>query len=252
MKVAAIILARMGSTRLRTKVLREIAGIPTIAHVIRRASIFPHVSERGVTLAIPDSSENDHLETIGLGYGVRVVRGDEDDVLDRFILAARKSVADIVYRITADNPLIDPGVVGATWDAFEEGSWDYAVMEDTPLGTTAEIVTLDALLRAKDLAVTERLKEHPTLALYENSDKFKMRLVAPPEKWKHPEWRFTVDTELDLQVVERIYQELGVDADLDTIAPFIKLHPEIALMNSSIEQQNWASLKERKNAIGKH
>lgn len=142
--------------------------------------------------------------------------------------------------------------MGTTWDAFIDGSWDYAVMEDTPLGTTAEIVTLDALLRAKDLAVTERLKEHPTLALYENADKFKMRLVAPPGKWRHPELRFTVDTELDLTVVERIFLELGVDATLDTIVPFIEQHPEIATMNSSVEQQNWASLKERKNAIGKH
>ena len=251
MRVAAIILARMGSTRLSHKVLREIVGIPIIGHVIERTRRFPEVADGcGVTLAIPTSEENDVLDSIGENYGVRVVRGDEDNVLSRLILAVRESEADVCYRVTADNPLIDPGVAKATWIAFIDEVWDYAVMEDTPLGTTAEIMTLDALERAQKLAVTPRLKEHPTLAMYENSDKFKMRLVAPPARWRHPKLRFTVDTESDLSLVEHILFELGIDATLDAIIPYLDKHPKLADINSSVEQQGWETLKDRKNAIG--
>lgn len=252
MKVVAVILARMGSTRLKEKVLREILGIPILGHVIERTKKFPEVADGcGVTMATPVSAQNDELDYLGDSYGIKVVRGDEDDVLSRLILAVRESGADICYRVTADNPLIDPGVARATWDAFVDSGWDYAVMEDTPLGTTAEIVTLDALERAQKLAKTPRLREHPTLALYENPGKFRMRLVAAPVKWQHPDWRFTVDTETDLALVENIFLELGVDATLDAIVPYLEKHPGLAYSNSSIEQQGWDSLKERKNIIGK-
>jgi spore coat polysaccharide biosynthesis protein SpsF len=250
MKYAAIILARMGSTRLSMKVLRPVCGRPMLAHVINRAGKFPEIEPGSVALAIPVGPENDELAEFGGSMGVRVVRGDEDDVLSRFLLAAHELEADVVYRITADNPLLDPGVAEATYRAFSDGVWDYAVMENTPLGTTAEIVTVDALERATKLAVSPRLKEHPTLAFYENSGIFKMRLIQAPPKWAHPEWRFTVDTELDLKLVERILTDLGEDAGLDAIVPWLERNPDIARMNESVAQSGWGDLKEMKNAIG--
>lgn len=250
MKYASIILARMGSTRLSMKVLRPVLGKPMLAHVINRAARLPEIEPGYVALAIPLSHENDGLVEFGKSMGVRVVRGDEDDVLSRFLLAAHELKADVVYRITADNPLMDPGVVEEIYRAFSDGVWDYAVMENTPLGTTAEIVTVDSLERATRLAVSPRLKEHPTLALYENSRLFKMRLVQAPEKWAHPELRFTVDTELDLKLVERILTDLGEDASLDAIIPYLERNPGIARMNESVPQSGWGDLKEMKDAIG--
>jgi spore coat polysaccharide biosynthesis protein SpsF len=251
-KVAAVILSRMGSTRLFRKAVRPIAGLPMIAHVIMRAKEFPRVREScGVVLAIPVGAENDELQEIGEHEKVKVVRGDEDDVLSRFLLAAHEVGAEVVYRVTGDNPLVDPGVISATWEVFLEGHWDYAVMEDTPLGTTAEIVTVEALERAQTLATTPALKEHPTLALYENRDKFRMRLVAPPDEWRHPEWRFTVDTDLDAWLVERLLYQLGEDAGIDDIVAYLQRHPEVARVNASVEQQGWKDLKDRKDEIAR-
>jgi spore coat polysaccharide biosynthesis protein SpsF len=274
MRVAAVILARVGSTRLERKVLRDLGGMPLVAHTLRRAKSFPGVSDGGgVVLAIPVNRNDDELVPIGEKYGATVFRGDEDDVLLRLIMAAETVGADIVYRITADNPLVDQGVVSGTWDAFssadvahtarlvrrslsEGGSdvcafgWDYSVMEETPLGTTAEVVTMDALRRASEIADIPRLREHPTLAMYENSELFRMLLVPSPEKWRHPEWRFTVDNEADFQVVKTIMEKLGVDATLDTIVPFLLEHPEIAAINSTVAQKGWEELKGRKDAIG--
>jgi spore coat polysaccharide biosynthesis protein SpsF (cytidylyltransferase family) len=78
-----------------------------------------------------------------------------------------------------------------------------------------------------------------------------MRLVSPPKRWQRPDLRLTVDTEADLALVEHILVELGLDANLDHTIPYLESHPETARMNSSVEQQGWAELKDRKERIGK-
>jgi spore coat polysaccharide biosynthesis protein SpsF len=241
----------MLSTRLERKVLRDLAGVPMIAHVLGRASRFPEVMRgAGVVMAIPEGRADDELAAFGENRGVNVFRGDEEDVLSRLLLAAESVGADVVYRVTADNPLVDPGVVEATWSRFLDGEWDYAVMDGTPLGTTAEVVSVEALKRVRELATTPTLREHPTLALYENSDQFRMRLLKAPEAWRHPEWRFTVDTEEDLALVETILLELGHEASLEAIVPFLERNPQLARINASVGQKGWEGLKERKDAIG--
>ncbi len=254
LEIAAVITARLGSTRLDKKVTLDLAGQPLVSHVIERVKDFQErlsgTQRYEVVLAIPSGKKEDPLEEIGKRWGVKVFKGDEENVLSRVILAAESVRAGIVFRITGDNPLIDPGVVTETWLGFLDGEWDYAVMEDTPLGTTAEIVTLDALKRADLMATTTRTREHPTLALYENPDLFRMRLITPPDKWKRPDWRFTVDTEQDLQLVEQIILNLGKDATLERIIPWLELHPEVVKTNSEISQDGWGSLKDCKDAIG--
>jgi len=250
MRTAAVIAARIGSTRLEKKALRMLAGHPMTAHVIRRSMEFPGVSDGGgVVLAIPEGGKEDELAALGIEYGAKVFRGDEDDVLSRIILAADSVGAETIWRVTGDNPLVDPGVVRQTWDEFDPDRWDYAVMEDTPLGTTAELLAMDSLRRAKDIAETPRLREHPTLAMYENSGEFRMNLIPAPDEWRHPEWRFTVDKESDFALVETIMSELGIDTDLDEIVPFMEKHPEIASLNAATSQEGWKELKERKNEI---
>jgi spore coat polysaccharide biosynthesis protein SpsF len=251
MKTAAVIAARMGSTRLEKKAVRTLAGLPLTAHVIKRAMRLPGVSDGGgVVLAVPEGDKENELAAVGVEYGAVVFRGDEDDVLSRILLAAESVGAELIWRVTGDNPLIDQGVALETWGNFDPDRWDYAVMEDTPLGTTAELVTMEALRHADKLADTPRLREHPTLAMYENSGLFSMLLIPSPDKWRYPEWRFTIDSEEDLSAVEAIMSELGVDAGLGEIIPFLEEHPEIVSMNSGVAQQGWKELKERKNEIG--
>ena len=251
MRTVAVIAARMGSTRLERKALRVLVGLPLTAHVIRRAMRLPSVSDGGgVVLAIPEGDKEDELAAVGMEHGAVVFHGDEDDVLSRVLFAADSVEAELIWRVTGDNPLVDEGVALTTWENFDPDRWDYAVMEDTPLGTTAELLTTDALRQADKLADTLSLREHPTLAMYENSDLFRMLLIPAPEKWRRPDWRFTIDSEDDFSVVEEIMSGLGIDAGLDEIVPYLEMHPEIVSMNSEVAQQGWKELKERKNEIG--
>lgn len=249
MKFAAIILCRMKSTRLENKVLLDIAGMPMIGHVIERARRFPGIKDDAVVLAIPEGHEDDVLVSVASEFGVNVFRGSEENVLERFRLGGRSVDAEVIYRVTADNPLVDQGVVKGTFEAFNSSDWDYAVMENTPLGTTSEIITMKALDRATELALTDTLREHPTLALYENSDRFRMNLTPCPDEWNYPDWRFTVDTQADYEFVRHILESLGADCTLETIIPYLLENPGILKMNSSVSQKGWDTLKEKKDEI---
>ena len=119
MKIAAVVQARIGSSRLRGKVLADLKGRPMLEHVLHRAGMIDGVNE--VVLAIPDSREDDVLEAIGTHAGVSIVRGDATDLLNRYHAAATASGADAVVRITADCPLIDPKVCSLVVRRFALG-----------------------------------------------------------------------------------------------------------------------------------
>ncbi len=109
MKTVALIQARMGSLRLPNKVLKKIIGKPMIQLLLERLSQSKEVDE--IIVACPKDPKNDILQATVEQLGYRCTRGSENDVLSRFYHAAKESDADIVVRITADCPLIDPAIV---------------------------------------------------------------------------------------------------------------------------------------------
>ena len=109
-RVLAVVQARLGSTRLPGKALLPIAGRPMLSHVIARTLAVPGVDE--TVLATTVSPEDDALVQVARSVGVPAVRGSVDDVLDRFHFALRAHPADAIVRVTADCPLLDPGVSG--------------------------------------------------------------------------------------------------------------------------------------------
>ncbi|MGQ0550117.1 MAG: cytidylyltransferase domain-containing protein, partial [Armatimonadota bacterium] len=149
MKIAAIIQARMGSTRLPGKVMLPLAGRPVLAHVIERVRACSRVHE--VIVATADGPADNVIAELADTLSVRAHRGSEDDVLDRVYDASRG--ADVVVRVTADCPLFDPGLLEQMLVRFQEtqmagGGVDYlsnTIVRTYPRGLDAEIVTRDAL-----------------------------------------------------------------------------------------------------------
>jgi spore coat polysaccharide biosynthesis protein SpsF len=108
-KVAAVIQARMRSTRLPGKVLQNVAGKPLLWHVLHRL----RKSEWIGTLCVATTTDpaDDPLVAYAQSQGAMVVRGSEENVLQRYALAAQQLDADIIVRVTADAPLVDAGFV---------------------------------------------------------------------------------------------------------------------------------------------
>lgn len=124
MTAAVIVQARCNSTRFPRKVLADLHGHPVLWHVLFRCKQIDGADR--VVLAVPDEADSDQLEVIAESLAVPVVRGSETDVLSRYLKAARRFKADVIMRITADCPLIEPHICAAVLDVVKRGGVDYA------------------------------------------------------------------------------------------------------------------------------
>lgn len=199
-RVVAIVQARMGSTRLPGKVMREVAGEPLMGHLLDRLERCTALD--GVVVAIPTGDEP------LLGYlkehGVDIFEGSEEDVLERYVGAAHEAGADVVVRITSDCPLIDPVVVDRVVGFFLAGDFDYAsntLERGFPRGLDVEVMSRAALERAHREAKGADEREHVTLYLYRHPEQFRLGSF---------ERRLTVDTMEDFVRVERLLQTRDV------------------------------------------
>ena len=206
MTTVVFVQARMGSSRLPGKVLREIAGRPMIDWVLARASRAA-LADR-VVLATTDSAKDDALvaHVRALGYGV--ARGSEADVLARYADAAAAMDAGVVVRITADCPFIDPAVVDAVIALRAAEGADYASNTDPatfPDGLDVEVFTAKALARAAREAVARHDREHVTPYLRRGA----FRRVALVHDSDQSALRWTVDEAADLAVADRLARAMG-------------------------------------------
>lgn len=103
--VAAVVQARMTSSRLPGKILLPLAGKPLLYRMLERVMRVPGVDK--VVLALAEGAAHDAAIDAISGLDVLVVRGSEQDVLARTAKAAREARADAVMRITSDCPLLD-------------------------------------------------------------------------------------------------------------------------------------------------
>ena len=167
MTTVCIVQARLTSTRLPAKTMLSLGGEPVIRHVLRRCKTIPGIDR--VILATPvDKSEPLREEARGLG--VTVVQGSEHDVLGRYRKAALLANAEIIMRITADCPLINPEICGRVLSLMEDGV-EYAsnvMPRGFPKGQDCEVFTFDALERAHKEADDPEDREHVTLWMQRN------------------------------------------------------------------------------------
>jgi spore coat polysaccharide biosynthesis protein SpsF len=210
-RTVAIVQARMGSTRLPGKVMLPLLGEPVLTRVMRRAVRAKALDE--VVVATTILPEDDVIVELAASEGWPVERGSETDLLDRYLSAARTHAADVIVRITADCPLIDPEVIDRTVLAFGSADVDYAsnTLEPAtyPRGLDVEVVSREALERAgredHDLA----WREHVTPYVYRHPESF--RLLRVPADDDHADQRWSIDTPEDYELVRRIYEAFGHD-----------------------------------------
>jgi spore coat polysaccharide biosynthesis protein SpsF len=207
LKVVAIIQARMGSTRLPGKVLKDLEGETVLARVVNRLRGARLINE--ILVATTDRAADDSIVKECRSLSVMVSRGDQDDVLDRYFRAAQLTKADVVVRITSDCPLIDPEITDRTIAAFLETSPDYAsnaLVRTYPRGLDTEVMSVKVLGRVWHQARKRYEREHVTPYIYEHPAEFKLLSVTGDADYSRHRW--TVDTPEDLELARAIYARL--------------------------------------------
>jgi len=226
MKTLLIAHARFSSTRLPAKIVYPIAGRPMIAHVADRIQRCRSVDQ--VILATSTNPADDLVATWCDALNVPCFRGSETDVLSRFLAAARHFGADVVVRVCADAPLLDPAVIDAAVEQYRRSAdtVDYVsnMMTRTfPRGESVEVMKRSVLETMDRRATEPHQREHVTPYLLEHRDEFRTADYLHTSDLSHMNW--TVDTRADWEFVcavyDRLYREnnrFGMDDVLRVLA----------------------------------
>jgi spore coat polysaccharide biosynthesis protein SpsF len=239
-RVVVVIQARMGSTRLPGKILEGLGGMPVLEWVVRACRAATRVDE--VVVATSTDAGDDVLVEVCADLGVPLVRGSEDDVLSRFLVALQAHPADAVVRITADCPFADPALVDAVVAAWQaDPSLDYVstvLVRTLPHGLDVELVTADALRRVGDSA-TDHHRVHVTSGVYTAPDDYRvMGLCFAPDA---SDIRVTLDTPEDLAMLRAVVAERGSSLPSRTeLVRLLRARPDLVALNAEVRQKTLA------------
>lgn len=232
----AVIQARMGSTRLPGKVLRDLCSRPVLGWVVRAAT--EAVGLERVVVATTTRTEDDVVTELAKELGVRVSRGSERDVLGRFMHAMDEHGGGAAVRLTADCPLLDPALIRAAVAAFDELDVDYLstiTPRSLPRGLDVEVASAEAL-RTADAETIGADRAHVTSYLYREPGRFRTAgLTFQP---KADDLRVTLDTEADAAALDAIVDELGDrPPPWREVVELLRGRPDIVALNAEVEQK---------------
>jgi glutamate-1-semialdehyde 2,1-aminomutase len=230
-KIVAIVQARMGSTRLLDKVMRPINGSPMIELLLKRLARSVEIDQ--IVVATSVDAKNDPLAAHVLRLGFACERGSENDVLARYIQAARAHRAEVLVRITGDCPLVDPDLVDECVRRFRAQGVDYFSNVSPPTypdGLDVEVVKLAALERAMLETSKPYDREHVTPYIRESA-RFFVGAMENDEDLSALRW--TVDEQADFDLVARVFDYFSPDIQFNwrSILQLHRLQPELFQAN---------------------
>lgn len=245
MRIGAVIQARCGSSRLANKVLLKlpIKGSKTVlGHIISNAQQSNVIDE--IIVATTTSQQDDPLAD--LVTQARLFRGDEFNVLDRFLQAAKQYSLDIIVRLTGDNPCLDAKVIDLVVANHIEQGFCYSQSVSLPLGCNIEVMSFSALERAANLADNNYQLEHVTPYIRENSKQFLLGEMVLRQSLSITEamegMRLTLDYPSDYALLNIIFSELGNKSfSLSDLSVVLDQYPWLVDINKNYQKTIYAS-----------
>ena len=239
-EIIAIVQARMGSTRLPGKVMMNLIGKPMLVHELSRIARAKRISS--FVVATTTSPSDDCIVNVCKEHDWHYFRGSEPDVLDRYYQCAKQFDADIIIRLTADCPLIEPTIIDKVVREFihKSPNADYVSninpQRTFPQGLDTEVMSFSALERSWIEDTNPALREHVTQYILRNPDKFKVAGVTNDRDISNLRW--TVDTNEDFQLVNEIYSFFGHNRfSWYDVLGLLEKKPELRLINQNIRQK---------------
>jgi len=213
----------MGSTRLPGKVMLPLDNHYVLNHVVNRVSQAVQIDT--TVVATSRKQQDDIITQFAPRFGAELYRGSESDVLDRMFEAAKEHDADIIVRITADCPLLDPTVVDSVLETLQQTDADYAsnIQQRTfPRGLDVEAFTFDSFERVHEEATEPHHREHVTPYYREHPKTFDLETVTSEMVYDDPQFqnrtdlRLTLDEAADYALLRRLYEEIPYEDILPT------------------------------------
>jgi spore coat polysaccharide biosynthesis protein SpsF len=251
-KVVAIIQARMAASRLPGKVLKELGHLPVLGWMVVRARRAALIDE--VVVATTTDPSDDPVAAYCRENGITFSRGSMNDVLDRYYQAAKAHRAEVIVRLTADCPFIDPDMMDDNLTEFlsAEPRLDFAAnrmpppfTRTIPIGLDAEYCWFDGLETVWREAAEKHHREHVMPYFYEHPERFNLRHFTHDPDYGHLRW--TVDTPEDLALLRSIVAHFPRRDDFSwqEVLAIVQQYPELAQINADIRHKNYREVDDR-------
>ena len=224
-KVIILIAVRLKSERLKEKAILELYDEPLIIKLVKR--LRNSKSAKEIILCTSTNSNDDKIEHLSKEYGIEVFRGDELDVMSRFIEVGKLKKANAIVRVTGDNPLTDYDLMDQMIHSHKKLCAEYTFTDSIPHGTRSEIVDLNALIRCHGLIQDKNATEYMTWML-NRPDYFRVnRHVFNEKNINRTDVSLTVDTKHDYELVKMIFNYFdGNPGNLDEIINYYDTIPD--------------------------
>jgi spore coat polysaccharide biosynthesis protein SpsF len=264
-KVVAIIQGRMSSSRLPGKILAEIAGQPMLQRVFLRASRAASVNET-IFATTTDPSDDPVAEYCDFS-GIPFTRGSLYDVLDRYYQAAKAAKADVLVRITADCPVIDPELIDEVVRTLLDHEYDFVCNRlpppwhrTYPIGLDVEACSFKNLEKVWKVAKEPQHREHAMPYFYEGVELSKVSRQLEegisPRGYKvallhhttdFGDYRWTVDTPEDLEFIRQVYSRFDGRDDFTwkEVLDIVHNEPRLMEINAGVRHRTLKDLDER-------
>lgn len=240
--IGCIVQARMGSSRLPGKVMQKIDcnGL-VLDYVIMQLKSAKKIEK--IIVATTNLTEDDVIFDHISAQNVACYRGSSEDVLDRYYQCAKKFSIDVIVRVTADNPLIDPNIVDLVISEYENNGYDYAtntLHRTFPYGTEVEVFSFKILEKTWKNASMPSEREHVTPFIRKPENGFSLVNIECDKNLSH--LRYTVDKADDLKVVKEIASNIPKRPILmQDIFELYKNKPEIFEINKNVKHDGYLS-----------
>lgn len=251
-KIILITQARVGSSRLPGKVLKNICGQSILSIHLHRLKEAQYVKK--IIVATTEEEGVENIIKIANQSNVKYSQGSTQDVLSRFYNAAFNEQPNYIVRVTSDCPLLDPRLVDEVIKFTVENELDYGsnmMIQNYPDGQDVEVFTFDALKLAHENAKLNSEREHVTPYIVKNSSfnggqLFKSADYPLAKNYNHV--RMTVDEKVDYDAVKILVEKLGINASWETYTNYIMKHPETFKNQQIIRNEGYLkSLEKEKN-----
>lgn len=248
MKTVIIVQARMTSTRLPGKIMKEVLGKPLLEYQVERMRRVKSADEIVIATTWGDADRVvvDFCDRLSL----LCFRGSEQDVLSRYYEAAKTFHADVVVRLTSDCPLIDPSIVERVLQYYFDhpAVYDYVsngLIRTYPRGMDTEVFPVRVLEEAFREATDPQDREHVTSFFYRQDRGYRVSNVAYSRDCSRHRW--TVDTEEDFILIKQIIEILypvKPDFSMEDVLDLIERDPGLFAINAHVEQKKLISYSE--------